>query len=73
MQMIEFAGNFATLEDIKSKPANVQQQALALLSAGLLQAKPVKMTRPKCGSVAGRSSRSTAARYAASSAPALPA
>ena len=37
MQMIEFAGNFMTLEDIKSKPADVQQQALALLSAGLLQ------------------------------------
>jgi hypothetical protein len=45
MQMIEFAGHFMTLEDIKSKPPKVQQQALALLSAGLLQAKPVKMTR----------------------------
>lgn len=44
-QAIEFGGHVLTLDDIKGRSASDREKAMAMISAGILQTKPVRMNR----------------------------
>lgn len=45
MQMLDIGGHLISLDELKSKPAEVQQKALVAMQCGLLIPQPVKMNR----------------------------
>ena len=45
MQMLDIGGHLISLDEIKQKPADVQQKALVAMQCGLLIPQPVKMNR----------------------------
>ncbi len=44
-QAIDFGGHVLTLEELRQRPAAEREKALALISAGILQTRPLKMNR----------------------------